>query len=300
MKLVMLGTSSGTPTKDRNVSALAVQFGGRWLLFDCGEGTQYRIMQTALKPGQLEAIFVTHLHGDHVYGLPGLLGTLSLQHRETPLAVYGPAGLRDLLGAMLRYSYLKLPYELSINEVESGLVCKGEGYTVACRQLDHRVTDYGYAVIEDDKPGKFDLERAIELGIPAGPLYRQLQLGQDVTLPDGRQVRSSDVVGAKRPGRRLVYCTDTRPCAAAVELARGANLLVHEATYADDLAHEARKRGHSTAKQAARIAAEASVKRLLITHFSPRYLDAGLLLSEARSVFSATDAARDLMEIEVV
>ncbi|MCS6885928.1 MAG: ribonuclease Z [Acidobacteriota bacterium] len=299
MKLVMLGTSSGTPTKDRNVSALAVQFPGRWLLFDCGEGTQYRLMQTMLKPGQLDAVYLTHLHGDHVYGLPGLLGTLSLQHREQPLVVYGPPGLRELLGAVLRYSYLKLSFELKLVEVESGLVSRGDGYSVFCSKLDHRVTDYGYCVVEDDKPGKFNLERAKQLGIPAGPLYRQLQLGYDVTLADGRLIRSSEVVGEKRPGRRLVYCTDTRPCSAAVELAYKANLLIHEATYADDMAHEARRRGHSTARQAARIAAEAGVRKLLITHFSPRYLDVTPLLSEARSVFAATDAACDLMELEV-
>ncbi|MBL8151711.1 MAG: ribonuclease Z [Blastocatellia bacterium] len=299
MKIVPLGTSSGTPTKERNVSSVTVFINGAWLLFDCGEGTQYRLLRSPLRFGQLEAVFVTHMHGDHIYGLPGLLGTLSLQHRTTPLHIFGPRGIRDFLTWVMKLSYLRLGYELKISEVEEGEVYKSDGFKVVCKPLEHRVTDFGYLIVEDDKPGRFDLERAKELGIPAGPLYRQLQLGSDITLPDGRLIKSSEVVGEKRKGKRVAYCTDTRPCMNAVELSRGATMLIHEATYTEDLADEARLRGHSTAAQAASIAEQAGVERLLITHFSPRYLDIRPLLEEARRIFPNTDAARDLLEIEL-
>jgi ribonuclease Z len=299
MKVIPLGTSSGTPTKERNVSSVAIVLDGRWLLFDCGEGTQYRILRAPFRLGQLEVICVTHLHGDHLYGLPGLLGTLSLQHREQPLFIYGPRGIRDFINAVMRFSYLRLDYELKITEVEPGTIRDGEGYSIKCLPLDHRVTTFGYTIIEDDRPGRFDVERAKVLGIPSGPLYRQLQMGEDVTLSDGRMIRSAEVVGEKRKGRRVAYCTDTRPCPNGVELARNASMLIHEATYTEDLTQEASARGHSTAAQAASVAQQAETKRLLITHFSPRYLDTGVLLSEARRIFPATEAARDLAEFEI-
>ena len=299
MKVVPLGTSSGTPTKERNVSSVAIVLNGHWLLFDCGEGTQYRILRAPFRLGQLEAIFITHLHGDHLFGLPGLLGTLSLQHREQSLAIYGPRGIKDFINSVLRFSFMRLDYELKITEIDPGTIREGDGYSISSLQLDHRILTFGYKVVEDDRPGKFDIERARELGIPPGPLYRRLQMGQDVTLEDGRTIKSADVVGEKRRGRRIAYCTDTRPCANGVELAREASLLIHEATYTEDLASEARARGHSTAAQAASVARQAEAKKLLITHFSPRYLDTSVLLAEARRVFNPTEAARDLAEFEV-
>ncbi|MEW6736476.1 MAG: ribonuclease Z [Acidobacteriota bacterium] len=299
MKIIPLGTSSGMPTKERNVSALALVLNGHWLLLDCGEGTQYRLLRAPLRLGQLEAIFITHVHGDHLFGLPGLLATLSMQRREQPLTIYGPVGVKRFINSALQATVTRLGYEVTINEIDSGLVCRGEGYTVLCLPLDHQVLDYGYAIVEDDRPGKFDIEKARALGIPVGPLYGQLQAGHDIRLPDGRLIESSEVVGERRKGRRIAYCTDTRPCANSVELARGANLLIHEATYTEDLVAEARARGHSTAAQAASIARQAGVERLLITHFSPRYLTSEELLAEARRIFPATEAARDLVEFNV-
>ncbi|MBI4852789.1 MAG: ribonuclease Z [Acidobacteria bacterium] len=299
MKVIMLGTSSGTPTKERNVSSLAIFINGHWLLFDCGEGTQYRLLRAPVRLGQLDAIFLTHVHGDHIFGLPGLLATLSMQHRPNPLYVYGPRGIKDFITMSLKLSVTRLSYELKITEVEAGIVRKADGYTVNCLPLDHQVLDFGYAVIENDHPGKFDLEKARALGIAPGPLYGKLQSGQDIILEDGREIKSSDIVGLPRKGRKVVYCTDTRPCQNSVELARNADLLIHESTYAEDLAEEAPPRGHSTAIQAATIAEKAQVERLLITHFSPRYLDNSVLLSEARSIFPNTDAARDFLEVEV-
>ncbi len=300
MKVIILGTSSGTPTRDRNVSSLAIFINGRWLLFDCGEGTQYRLLRAPVKLGQLDAIFLTHLHGDHIFGLPGLLATLSMQHRDQELSIYGPRGIKDFIISSLKFSFTRLSYEIKITEVEPGIIRQMDGYKVSCLPLDHQVLDFGYAVTEDDPPGKFDLAKAQALGIPPGPMYGKLQSGEDVVLADGQVVTSNQVLGPPRKGRKVVYCTDTRPCENSVTLAQEANLLIHEATYAEDLASEARPRGHSTACQAATIAQKARVKQLLITHFSPRYLDSSILLSEARSIFPMTIAARDLLEIDIV
>lgn len=299
MKVIPLGTSSGTPTKDRNVSALAMVLNGHWLLFDCGEGTQYRLLRASVRLGQLDAIFVTHLHGDHLFGLPGLLATLSMQHRDEPLTLYGPRGIKDFINGAIRNSYTRLSYELRVQDVEAGPVRSSEGFTIMALPLNHQAPDFGYVVIEDDRPGRFNIERARALGIPPGPLYKRLQSGEDIELSDGRVIKSAEIVDKPRRGRRVAYCTDTRPCANSVELARGASLLIHEATYTNDLVDEAQARGHSTAAQAASIAAQAGAERLLITHFSPRYTDIGELLAEARAVFPATEAARDLLEVEI-
>jgi ribonuclease Z len=299
MKVIILGTSSGIPTPSRNVSALAIFVNGRWLLFDCGEATQHRLQLAPVRLGQLDAIFFTHLHGDHLYGLPGLLASLSLQHRQQPLNLYGPRGLRDFIMAALRFSATRLSYELLITEVEAGTIRQQDGYRVDCLPLYHRVPDFGYSVIEDDRLGRFDVAQAQALGIPAGPLYGRLQAGETITLPDGRMIDSNMVVGPRRAGRRITYCTDTRPCSNSIKLAKNANLLIHEATYNNEHSQEAQERGHSTAAQAAEVARAAQARKLLLTHFSPRYPDTTSLLHEARRIFPATEAARDLLEVDV-
>lgn len=308
MRVIPLGTSSGVPTRARNVSAVAVALESRWVLLDCGEGTQHRIMRAPLKPRQLEAIFITHLHGDHVYGLPGLLSTMSMQGRAEPLAVHGPPGLRELLECVRRATGLQLAYELSVIETDAarpgrpGPIHRAPGYQVIAGPLDHRGPAQGYAVLEDARPGSLDIERIRALGLfgaLSGPDFGKLKGGQDLALPGGQVLRSRDVLRDPRPGRRVAYCTDTRPCAGAIELASRADLLVHEATYLEELAEQADERGHSTARGAARVAREAGAKRLLLTHFSPRYPDPSPLVAEARSVFAASDAARDLEEIAV-
>lgn len=297
--IVPLGTSSATPTRERNVSSLALFLDGRSLLFDCGEGTQYQLIRSPLRLGHLEAIFITHAHGDHLFGLPGLLATLSMQGRSAPLTVFAPRGIDHFVTAALQYSYLQLGYPYEIREVSAGEIMRGEGYTVRALPLDHRVPTFGYTIVESDRPGKFDVERAHELGIPKGPIYALLQHGEDVILDDGRLVRSTDVVGPPRPGRRVAYCTDSAPCANAVDLARDSDLLIHEATYADDMEGEARLRKHCTARQAASIAVEAGARRLLLTHFSPRYSDTTVLLEEARTVFANVEVARELEAVRV-
>ena len=303
MKVIPLGTSSGKPTLRRNVSALAVAREGEWLLFDCGEGTQTQIARAGLNPQKLSAIFITHLHGDHFNGVSGLLSTMGLDRRVRGLVLVGPPGIREYLDTLTRLKILYVNYPLEVREFGqmkgATRVYEAGDYFVDARPLDHRIFALGYRLEERPRPGRFDLERARALAVPEGPLYRQLQMGQDVKLADGRTVKSSDVVGPARPGKAVAYCTDTRPFAGTVELARGVDLIIHEATYTDELVAEARDYGHSTAAQAARIAAEADARRLLITHFSTRYADLTPLYDQARAVFPETLMAQDLVEIEV-
>ncbi|HEV8659252.1 MAG TPA: ribonuclease Z [Thermoanaerobaculia bacterium] len=295
IRVVFLGTGAGTPSRERNVASLAIVLDGRVLLFDCGEGTQHQLLRSSVRNGRIEAIFITHLHGDHLYGLPGLLASLSLNGRTEPLTVYGP-GVAAFVSAVRETSRLRLAYELSVLDVASGEVMRGDGFRVIAAPLEHTIECFGYCVIEDDRPGEFDVARANELRIPAGPLYGRLQSGEDVEF-GGRMIRSAEVLGAPRRGRRIAYCTDTRPARASVELARGADLLIHEATYGSDVADEARKRGHSTASEAAEVAREAGAVRLILTHFSPRYEDVAPLIDEARDIASNVDGAYDLAEV---
>jgi ribonuclease Z len=297
VRLVFLGTSAGTPSRERNLPAVALVMDGRALLFDCGEGTQQQILRGSVRAGAVEAIFISHMHGDHLYGLPGLISTMSLHGRTEPLVVFGPERVAQYLRGVYEASYAHTSFDLTIHAVSDGATIARDGFDVHVRLLDHTAPCLGYCVAEHDRPGAFDVERARSLGVPAGPLYRALQNGSDVTLDGGRVVRSAEVVGPRRAGRRIAYCTDTRPCRAAVELARGAEILVHEATYGADMQAEAGERGHSTAADAARVATEAGVRRLILTHISPRYTDASPLLAEARAIFPATELAADFAEI---
>jgi len=296
IRVVFLGTGAAAPTRTRNVSSLAIVLDGDVLLFDAGEGTQHQLMRSTVRPGSIEAVLITHLHGDHLFGLPGLLATLGLNGRDRPLRLIGPPGLHHFVAAI---PYRGTPYEILISESSGGEVLRANGYRVAAAMLNHSVECLGYCVIEDDRPGTFDVARAGELGVPAGPLYRQLQIGNDVTLADGRTIHSSDVVGPPRRGRRIAFCTDTRPCDAAIELARDADLLIHEATYANDHANEARERFHSTAEEAARVAAAANVRRLVLTHISARYDEMSALRRESAAIFSHVEIASDLTEIRL-
>ena len=285
------------------MSAVAIRREGEWLLMDCGEGTQMQIARAGLNPNKLAAIFITHFHGDHFNGLSGLLSTMGLDRRTRRLTLVGPRGIREYLDTLARLKILFVNFPLDLREFSSmsemTAVYEGDGYTVSALPLDHRIFALGYRVEEHPRPGRFNLDRARKLGIPEGPIYGQLQSGRDVQLEDGRIIHPSEVLGPPRPGKSVAYCTDTRPCKAAVELGRGVDLLIHEATFTQDLAEEAHDYGHSTATEAARIALESEARRLLITHFSTRYADTSVLLDEARSFFSETVMAQDLMELEV-
>lgn len=298
-RVVILGSGASLPTLQRQSAAVAVQYEGDIHLLDCGEGTQLQWRRAGLRFGRLRTICISHLHGDHLNGLVGLLQTLSLADRTEPLAVHGPPGLADYLEALRRYQGVRVGYPLEVLESEGGDLVHGDGYRVHAAPLDHGIFTLGFAVAEEDRPGRFDVENARRLGLEPGPAYGRLQRGESVSGPGGEEILPEQVLGPTRRGRKVAYCVDTRPCAGAVELARGATIFLADSTFASDLAREARARGHSTAAQAAEMAREAEVQRLILTHISARYGDPRPLLEEAREVFPRTEVAADLMEVLV-
>lgn len=304
MLITFLGTSSGTPTLARNVTSIGLQLPQRsslWL-FDCGEGTQHQVLRSPLRLSQLEKIFFTHLHGDHLFGLVGLLASRALGGGGvTPVTLYGPPGLKEYVQATLRFSETHLNYPISIQTIEPGVVCCDDEFTVVCKPLKHRIPAHGYSVIERDQPGRFAVEQAQALGIPFGPLYGQLKAGKSVALPDGRTIDGRTLVGPKRRGRKLTYCSDTIFTPNAVELAWDADVLIHESTYTQPDLDLAERGMHSTATMAAETARQAGVRSLILTHFSPRYEYAGLaeMLKEARNLFPNTVLAEDFLRYEV-
>lgn len=306
MQITFLGTSSGIPTRSRNVSSVALRLPQRselWL-FDCGEGTQHQFLRSELKVSQLTRIFVTHMHGDHTFGLMGLLASCGLGGNVKSMDIYGPSGLEEYLQACRRYSQTHLAYPVKVHQSRPGIVYEDEEYVVSCGPLKHKVTAFGYRVEEKDRPGRFNVEKAKALGISPGPIYANLKRGEWVTLPDGRKINGAELCGPTQTGRKLVYCTDTVFCDEAVELAAGADLLIHEATFAHQDSEMAFQRLHSTSTMAAQVALAAGVKQLMMTHFSPRYAPGNAiqlrdLLEEARAIFPNTDMAYDFLTCEV-
>ncbi|MGZ8392213.1 MAG: ribonuclease Z [Gemmatimonadales bacterium] len=299
LSITFLGTAAATPTIDRNVAGLAVQRKGETLLFDCGEGNQRQMMRYGVGFAFHE-IFFSHYHADHMLGVTGLLRTMGLQDRTLPVTLYGPKGAQRILGAAISLGVERNKFPVEIVEVKPGDRLARDEYEIAVFETEHRAETVGYALVEHIRLGRFNPDRAQELGIPEGPLWGQLHKGRTVTLPDGRTVGPADLVGAPRPGRTLVYSGDTRPHAAVVEASRGADLLVHEATFGGDEMDRARETGHSTAAEAAQVALDAGVRRLVLTHISSRYnRDAAELLAEARAVFPETVIARDGMTVDV-
>lgn len=297
LDLVFLGTSASAPTAKRAPLALLVRRGGERLLFDCAEGTQRQLMRSSVGLPDLEQIFLTHFHADHYLGLPGMLKTFSLRQRDVPLTVYGPPGLRDLFTSLGRI-FGKLSYPLELVEVRAGDVLERSGYRILAFPVHHGVSAVGYALAEDVRPGRFDVETADALGVPNGPERGALQRGESITLPDGRVLTPDTVLGAARPGRRIVIAGDTAPTETVRVLAEDADLLVHEATFLEDERERAADTLHSTALQAAEIARDANVRLLALTHVSPRYFGPELT-REAREVFPATIVPRDFDIVEV-
>ena len=294
-----LGTGAACPSVDRNVSGLAVVREGETLLFDCGEGTQRQMMRYGVGFSFRE-IFFTHYHADHMLGVTGLLRTMGLQDRTAPVTLYGPKGAERILGAAVGLGVERSRFPVEIVEVRAGDRLRRDEYDLIAFESDHRVDTIGWALVEHDRLGRFDPERARAMGIPEGPLWGRIHKGQAVTLEDGRVVTPAELVGPARAGRTLVYSGDTRPTGTVIDAARGADLLIHEATFGDDEVVRAGETGHSTARQAATVARDAGVRRLVLTHISPRYSrDAPELLSEARSVFPESVIARDGMAVEV-
>ena len=301
MQVTFLGTSSGVPTRSRNVSSVALRLPQRaevWL-FDCGEGTQHQFLRSECKASQIRRIFITHMHGDHIFGLMGLLASCGLAGSpQQQVDIYGPPKLNEYLQACRRYSQTHFSFPIRVHTVQPGLVYEDQDFQVHCTRLEHRVPAFGYRVTERDRPGRFDVKRAQAMGIPAGPVYGQLKRGEVVTLADGRRINGQDLCGPDLPGRSLVYCTDTIFCDSAVELAQGANVLIHEATFSHQDADMAYQRLHSTSTMAAQVALMARVQQLIMTHFSPRYAPGNPvqlddLLAEAQAIFPNTVMARD-------
>lgn len=273
-------------------------------MFDCGEATQHQILRSELKISQLTRIFITHLHGDHVYGLMGLLASCGLAGNSRGIDVYGPPGIDEYINASLRLSETRFAYPVKVHTISPGEIFRDEEFTVSCNPLKHRITAFGFRVSEQDKPGHFNVEKAAGLGIPSGPLYGKLKRGEQITLHDGRRVDGAELCGPPVPGRQVVYCTDTTYCETAVELARDADVLIHEATFSQADVKNAYRSMHSTATMAAQVARTAGVAQLILTHLSPRYVPGNEvepddLLREARQVFPNTELAYDFMTFDV-
>ena len=299
LSATFLGTGASCPTVDRNVAGLAVQREGETILFDCGEGTQRQMMRYGVGFSFTE-VFFTHFHADHMLGITGLLRTMGLQDRTAPVTLYGPRGAQRILGAAMSLGIERNKFPVEVVEIRAGDRLRRDEYDIVVFETEHRADTVGYALAEHTRLGRFHPERARELGVPEGPLWGRLHKGETVALDDGRTVSPADLVGPTRRGRTLVYSGDTRPHLALLQAARGADLLIHEATFGGDEAERAVETGHSTAAEAARVALEAGVRRLVLTHISPRYTrDAPELLAEARAVFPETTIARDGMTVEV-
>ncbi|OMP65918.1 ribonuclease Z [Domibacillus epiphyticus] len=302
MELLFLGTGAGVPGKMRNVTSIALKMlnerGTVWLI-DCGEATQHQILHTSLKPRRIEKIFITHLHGDHIFGLPGLLGSRSFQGGIEPLTVYGPAGIRAFIETALHVSNTHLQYPLYIEEIEEGTVFEDDGIIVTAGKLDHGIYSLGYRFAEKEKPGELLVDLLREDNIPPGPIYKQIKEGKQVTLTDGRKIDPDKYTSDPQPGKIVTVLGDTRPCDMAVQLSLGADLLVHEATFNAENKKMAHDYYHSTTSQAAGMAMRAGVKSLCLTHISSRYTreDERQLLNEAKELFQPVIIARDFLEV---
>ncbi|HUC40532.1 MAG TPA: ribonuclease Z [Gemmatimonadales bacterium] len=304
LTVTFLGTSAARPTVERNVSGLAIHREGETLLFECGEGTQRQMMRYGVSFA-LSEIFFTHFHADHFLGVIGLIRTLGLQGRPEPLFLYGPKGAKKVLSTAMQLGVERVPFPVEINEVKAGDTVSGPikraGYEICAFPTEHGGgPSLGYLLKEHTRRGRFDVEKARALGIPEGPLWGKLTKGEAVQLANGQTVLPSEIIGEARPGRLVAFTGDTRPCAATVDAAQGADLLIHEATFGEEERDRARDTGHSTAKEAAQVALAAKAKRLVLSHVSARYsISADELVREAREVFPNAAVAKDGLGVDV-
>jgi len=300
LRVVFLGTAGSIPTLQRGLPAIAVQRRGELILFDCGEGVQRQMIRAGIGFHRKTKVFITHMHGDHVLGLPGLFQTMSLLDRERKLEVYGPLGIRAFVEATQQTVQFTLTFPIEVFETEdNGVVCEEREYEVHAILVDHVIPSLAYALTEKPRPGRFHPEKTMALGVPEGPLWSKLQHGSAVKLPNGRVVKPEEVLGPPRLGRKIVYTGDTRPVKNLAEFAGNADLLIHDATFDDELWERAREDGHSTPSQAAETAKKAGAKRLVLTHISARYKDPSLLLEQAQKVFPRVELAEDFMKIDL-
>jgi ribonuclease Z len=300
LRVIFLGTAGSVPTPKRSLPATLIQRKGEQIMFDCGEGVQRQMIKAKTGFHKKMKVFVSHMHGDHVLGLPGLLQTMALLDREEKLDIYGPPGIERFLEDIRQTVQFVLTFPVEIHEIlKAGIVCEEEEYFVQAVWANHVIPNLAYALSEKPRPGKFYPKKTKALGIPEGPLWSKLQHGHEVKLSDGRIVKPEEVAGPARLGRKIVYTGDTRPFKGFVKLAANADLLIHDATLDNELAERAEEDGHSTPKLAARNAKKAKVKQLILTHVSARYDDTSILLKQAKKIFKNTKVAEDFMEIEI-
>ena len=309
MFIQFLGTGAGQPSKSRNVSSLALklldELNEIWL-FDCGEGTLNRILETTIRPRKISKIFITHLHGDHIFGLPGFLASRSFQSNDeqTDITIYGPVGIKTFVLTSLKVSGSRLPYRIHFQEFDEkslGLIFENDKFSVYADKLDHTTFCVGFRVMQKDLEGTLDADKLKAAGVPFGPLFGKIKNGENVVLEDGTEIMASDYLSPPRPGKVVTILGDSRKCHASVRLGVNADILVHESTYGKGDEVMARKHGHSTNMEAAQVAKEANAKRLLLNHISPRFLakDVTQLRRDAASVFEAVHVVKDLEEVEV-
>ena len=300
VRIIFLGTAGSIPTLKRNLPAVLVCRKNDQLLFDCGEGAQRQMLMAKTGFHRNMKIFLSHMHGDHVLGLPGLMQTMALMDRRNKLQVYGPNGIRHFLQSVKEALQFGLTYPVEIHEIYSaGTICEEAEYTIEAAESNHVMSSFAYAFIEKQRPGKFYPEKAKAMGVPEGELWSKLQRGEKVKLANGKTVKPEDIMGSIRNGRKIVYTGDTRPFKDFARFASGANLIIHDATLDDTLVEKANQDGHSTPSQAAEQAAKAKAKRLILTHISARYPDAKLLLDQAQKGFKNVAIAEDFLEIEL-
>lgn len=298
MKLVFLGTSAAQPTPERGLTCICLEKEGEILMFDAGEGAQISYLKSGLGWNKKMKIFVTHLHGDHCIGILGLLQTMTLQNRTEAMEIYGPDGIEEFIVANIKVLNFGLSFPVMISTVREGIVVDEKTYTINSCEADHSVTSYSYLFQEKDKPGRFFPERAKEFGVPEGELWHKLQTGQDIHIVN-KIVKSSDVLGEKRPGKRIGISGDTRPTKKLEEFFKDCDYLSFDSTFSQELQDKAVETHHSTAKEAASLAKNAKVSNLILTHFSARYNDESVLLEEAKTIHNSVIAAKDLLEIEI-
>jgi ribonuclease Z len=300
LRVIFLGTAGSVPTPARSLPAIAVRRKGELILFDCGEGLQRQMIRASVGFHRRTKVFITHMHGDHLLGLPGLFQTMSLLDREKELEIYGPRGLKAFVEAIRQTVQFTLTFPIELHEiVDYGIVCDEKEYQVRAISAAHAIPALAFALTEKPRPGEFYPDKARSLGVPEGPLWSRLQHGSTVQLSDGRLVKPAEVLGPPRPGRKIVYTGDTRPSKEITVLANDADLLIHDATFDDELLDRAEEDGHSTPSQAAEVAKKAKVKRLVLTHISARYKDSRRLLEQAKKIFPHAEIAEDFMKIDI-
>jgi ribonuclease Z len=299
MELVFIGTGGSWPSKERNVSSIALRIDKEIILFDCGEGTQRQLMNSTISFMKISKIFISHFHGDHFLGIPGLVQSMTLNNRKEALEIYGPKGTIKIVKTLLKLGYFTPSFKVKVYDLSGNDDIEFENYRIRTCYGDHNVPTLIYALEEYDKSGRFRVDKAKALGIPPGPLYRKLQLGKSIVFK-GKRIKSEEVLGKPRKGRKIVYANDTRPCENVVELAKDCDVLIHDATVDTKLEAKANEYGHSSARQAATIAKKANAKLLLLVHFSPRYKEVGILEKEAKKIFKNSVCARDFMVCNVV